>query len=174
MELKSSKAPPIDNFASINWASWKPDERATLVFVLNGDKILLIRKKRGLGAGKITGPGGRVDGEESLQDCAMRELREEVGLQAKSLSAHGDIAFQFADGYALHVFIFVTHETSGVAIETDEAQPHWFPIDNIPYDEMWEDDRYWMPQVLAGQSVSARFLFDGDAMLGKAVETRPS
>ena len=40
-------------FASISWADWTPTVRATLLFVWRDDALLLIRKKRGLGAGKI-------------------------------------------------------------------------------------------------------------------------
>jgi 8-oxo-dGTP diphosphatase len=49
----------------------------------------------------------------------------------------------------------------------------WMPIDAIPYDEMWADDRIWLPRVLAGEWVELRAVFDGDAMLEHHLETRP-
>lgn len=64
----------------IDWASWTPYERATLLFVICGGHILLIHKNRGLGAGKINGPGGRlVPGESPLQG-AVREVQEELNV----------------------------------------------------------------------------------------------
>ena len=44
--------------ADIDWNTWVPTDPATLVFVIRDRQMLLIRKKRGLGAGKINGPGG--------------------------------------------------------------------------------------------------------------------
>ncbi|MBT4161861.1 MAG: NUDIX hydrolase, partial [Gammaproteobacteria bacterium] len=47
--------------AAIDWENWEPEEVATLLFVVRDGRVLLIRKKRGLGAGKINGPGGRLE-----------------------------------------------------------------------------------------------------------------
>ena len=52
-------------FQDIDWTHWTPQEHATLLFVRQADRVLLIRKKRGLGARKINGPGGRLDDRES-------------------------------------------------------------------------------------------------------------
>ncbi|MEO1370466.1 MAG: NUDIX domain-containing protein, partial [Acidobacteriota bacterium] len=59
--------------AEIDWRRWRPTDRATLVFVIDGGRILLIRKKRGLGAGKVNGPGGRLEAGETPVQCAVRE-----------------------------------------------------------------------------------------------------
>ncbi len=60
-------------FDDIDWTRWIPKERATLLFVVRDGQILLIHKKRGLGAGKINGPGGRLDPGETPEICAVRE-----------------------------------------------------------------------------------------------------
>jgi 8-oxo-dGTP diphosphatase len=69
---------PSTRFENIDWTSWTPQERATLLFIRRDGLVLLIRKKRGLGAGKINGPGGRIDGEETPLQCAIREVEEEL------------------------------------------------------------------------------------------------
>ncbi len=51
------------------WENWEPRERATLCFVRRENEVLLIRKKRGLGAGKINGPGGRIEPGETPAEC---------------------------------------------------------------------------------------------------------
>ncbi|NBR49835.1 8-oxo-dGTP diphosphatase, partial [bacterium] len=122
------------------WNQWQPRERATLCFIFQGLEVLLIRKKRGLGAGKINAPGGRIEQGESPADCAIRETTEEVGLTPVSVSERGQLHFQFADGYSLHCTVFTATEYSGDLVETDEALPIWTPRDLIPYHEMWADD----------------------------------
>jgi GNAT superfamily N-acetyltransferase len=41
-------------------------------------------------------------------------------------------------------------------------QPAWFPLDNLPFDQMWADNGYWLPAVLSGLQVEASFSFQVD------------
>jgi 8-oxo-dGTP diphosphatase len=154
----------------IDWPNWKAVDPATLVFLRRENQVLLIRKKRGLGAGKINGPGGRFEPGETALECAIRETREEVGLTPHELDYRGDNRFQFVDGYSIHVHVFVSTSYSGQLRETEEAIPIWTPIDRIPYDEMWEDDRLWLPLALDGTRFSARYIFEGDRMIDHQLE----
>jgi 8-oxo-dGTP diphosphatase len=149
------------------WKTWEPRERATLCFLIQDGQILLIRKKRGLGAGKINGPGGRIEPGEEPHECAVRETSEEVGLTPLNVQNRGELHFQFADGYSLHCAVFVAHEFTGDLLETDEALPIWTPLDSIPYDEMWADDIHWLPGVIQGGTFRGYFHFDGETMLSK-------
>jgi len=147
------------------WKTWVPGERATLCFVIRDGQILLILKKRGLGAGKINGPGGRLEPGESAKEAAIRETEEELGVTPVGLVESGVLHFQFLDGYSLHCTVFTARDCLGEAIETDEAVPRWTPLDAIPYEEMWADDQYWLPGVIEGGHFEGYFHFDGEKML---------
>ena len=151
------------------WKQWKPQERATLCFVIRGDAILLILKKRGLGAGTINAPGGRLEPGESDHDAAVRETQEELKVTPLELKRRGDLHFQFTDGYALHCVVFFADDCLGDPTETDEAVPVWTPLTAIPYENMWEDDRHWLPGAISGQNFRGYFHFDGDKMLSNNV-----
>jgi 8-oxo-dGTP diphosphatase len=146
------------------WPPFVAQEQAVIAFARTDDSILLIYKKRGLGHGKVNGPGGRLESGETPVDAALRETSEEVGLALRNPREHATLQFRFTDGYCLEVFVFVTREWSGEVVETDEAEPLWTPISEIPYDRMWADDRIWLPHVLADRYVEGRFIFDGDTM----------
>lgn len=154
----------------IDWATWEPKERATLLFVIRDGQILLIRKKRGLGAGKINGPGGRLEPGETPMEAAVRETREELGVEVQSPLLRGELHFQFVDGYSLLCSVFTAPDCAGEAIETPEAVPLWTPLDAIPYHEMWEDDARWLPGVLEGKNFRGFFVFEHDKMLSHRVD----
>ena len=152
--------------------AWEPVDRAVLLFVIQGDRILLIHKKRGLGAGKINGPGGRIEPGESPLEAAIRETEEELLIRPGAVHQAGELRFQFLDGYSLHCTVFTADGFEGTPTETGEAVPHWFPLEAIPYDRMWADDRIWIPLMLAGKPFHGKFLFDGDTMLGQEMTLR--
>jgi 8-oxo-dGTP diphosphatase len=155
--------------ADVDWARWT-GVLCTLVFVVRGGEVLLIRKKRGLGAGKVNGPGGRFEPDESPLACAVREVREEVCAVPRGLSWCGRNRFHFTDGYATDVHVFRASALDGEPAATAEADPFWSPIEKVPYAEMWADDSLWLPHVFAGRRFSGRFLFEGDALLDWALE----
>lgn len=147
-----------------------PVIRANLCFVRNGDELLLIRKKRGLGAGKINGPGGKVEPGETPLESAIRETFEELGVTPLDPQQIGELWFEFRDGLRLHCTVFLARRFQGEARETEEAIPRWTHIDAMPYDEMWEDDRHWLPLLISDQRFRGRFTFEGERMLEKQVE----
>ncbi len=151
--------------AVVPWPDWTPRERATLCFIVTGGQVMLIHKKRGLGGGKINAPGGRLEPGETLAEGAVRETMEETGVRPLALAQAGEISFQFLDGYSLHCTVFIARGHEGTPVETEEAAPFWCSVDAVPYDGMWEDDRHWVPLLLAGERFAGYFVFDGERML---------
>jgi len=140
-----------------------PDLRqATIVFLVKGDEILLAMKKRGFGKGKWNGAGGKKNEDESIEEAARRELMEEVGVKAKDVEKVGEIDFYFDNKpeWSQKVIVFLAKEWEGEPIESEEMAPKWFKFNEIPYDQMWDDDRDWLPLVLDGKIIEAGYLFD--------------
>ena len=153
----------------MDWTRWKPSERANLCFIVKNGRVLLIRKKRGLGAGKINAPGGKMELGETALQAAIRETQEEVGVTPLHLEERGLLRFQFVDGYSLSCIVFLATDLEGEPISTDEADPIWVDLGAVPYHEMWADDKEWLPTVLSGGTFTGSFLFDGEQMLEKEV-----
>lgn len=148
----------------VDGANWRPREEGTLCFVIQDGQILLIEKKRGLGAGKVNGPGGRIEKRETAEQAAIRETQEEVGITPTGVQWAGELRFQFRDGYSLHCTVYRASGWEGELMETAEAKPFWVRTDQIPYDRMWADDEQWMPRLLSGEKFRGWFEFDGDRM----------
>jgi 8-oxo-dGTP diphosphatase len=160
--------------SQIDWPQWSPTERATLLFVLENGHILLINKKTGLGAGKVNGPGGRIDPGETAMEGAIREVQEELCVTPTGVRRAGELSFQFVDGYSLHGTVFTASGFQGQLCETREAAPLWTPVGEIPYQRMWADDALWLPMLLEGRGFSGFFIFDGDTMLDWRVDEIPA
>ena len=156
---------PSEPASMIDWGAWRPTQTATLMVVVQGARVLLIHKKRGLGAGKINAPGGRIEPGETPREAALRETREEVGLEAIDPRPAGCLEFAFVDGLGIRCHVFHAKQFCGTPIETPEAIPFWCKLDALPYDQMWADDRLWFPLLLAGRPFHGQFVFDGDKML---------
>jgi len=155
----------VKSLADVDWSDWQATDPATLVFVIRDGKILLIDKKTGFGKGKVNGPGGKLEDGESPERCAIRECHEELGIRIETLRYCGQHRFQFVDGYSLLVWVYSAEDFTGVPTETAEARPLWVPLDEIPYERMWEDDHLWLPMLIRGERFQGRWLFDGDRML---------
>jgi 8-oxo-dGTP diphosphatase len=96
-------------------------------------------------------------------------VKEELLITPLRLEAMGELHFDFVDGLRLHCTVYRGEGFTGTPTETREAKPEWFRFTEIPYDRMWADDRYWLPQMLAGRRFRAWFRFDGEAMLSREV-----
>lgn len=158
----------VENIRALNdvdWAHWQPRERATLLFVIRNGKMLLIHKKKGLGAGKINGPGGRIEPGENPQEAAVREVQEELLVTPIGVRQVGELMFQFTDGFSIHGYVFTAQDCDGEPQETEEATPLWVSVSDIPYHQMWADDRLWIPWMLRGEKFIGRFIFQDDTML---------
>lgn len=164
----------MKQLSDIEWKDWQAKDPATLVFVIQDGKILLIDKKTGFGKGKVNGPGGKIEAGESPEACAIRECQEELGITVLNPKFCGQHRFQFVDGYSLLVWVYSSLAFEGVPTETEEARPLWVAVDEIPYAKMWEDDHLWLPMVLRGEKFQGRWLFDGDKMLDYELLSEPA
>lgn len=134
----------------------------TLCMVHQSPRILLGMKKRGFGAGRWNGFGGKLNEGETIAQALMREVEEEVGIVPEGPEEVGVIDFRFRHKPAeiLEVHIFRTTSFTGEPTESEEMKPQWFDESAIPFDEMWSDDRHWLPLFLAGKRFKGEFLFD--------------
>lgn len=151
--------------------------KAVLLFFIRGDQILLCRKARGFGEGYWNGVGGKCEPGETLEQTVVRESLEEISATPISFSkvAHNQFIFdENDDSKNWDVHVYVCREWGGEFTESDElVEPTWFAFNDIPYSDMWEDDQYWLPQVLDGKFTQSTFWFGGSHnIIKKQVKTR--
>jgi 8-oxo-dGTP pyrophosphatase MutT (NUDIX family) len=142
--------------------------QATLCFLIKenqSDKeLLLAMKKRGFGVGKWNGVGGKLEpekGDKDIREAAIRETKEEIGVQIEELEKAAVLNFYFPYNrtWDQEVHVFLAKNWIGEPKESEEMLPKWFRDKEIPFEEMWDDDKFWLPHILKGKKLKADFIF---------------
>lgn len=153
----------------------KPSKELTLVFLRRGSELLLAMKKRGFGEGRWNGVGGKLEAGETVEQALVRETQEEINVTLESYHKVAYIEFdEMYKGIAttMNVHVYIADKWLGEPSESEEMRPQWFSVDTLPYADMWPDDEYWLPLVLAGKKVRAQFtLDDSDTIVSHEVTT---
>lgn len=140
----------------------------TVIFLVKDDNVLLGYKKSGFGKGYYLGIGGKVEENETVEEGALREFEEEVGVKIKlsALKKMAVLDFYFShipdESWNQQVHAYIVTDWEGEPKETEEIKPVWFNKDRLPLEEMWDDAKYWIPNILNGQVVYKEFLFDSN------------
>lgn len=143
----------------------------TLCIPVRKGQVLLGMKKRGFGAGKWNGFGGKLEPGETIEVAAKREVLEECGVTIQGMEEVGihEFVFQEKPDEILEVHVFRVTRYAGDPVETEEMRPQWFGEKELPFDAMWEDDQYWLPLFLSGKKFRGKFLFDKDGKVKEQV-----
>lgn len=144
----------------------------TLCILKRGEnEILLAMKKRGFGVNKWNGVGGKFDSEKdkNIFDAAKRETKEEIGVELVDAEEVGVLRFRFPykNEWDQDVHLYLASKWNGEPEESEEMKPHWFNVKDIPYQSMWDDDKYWLPHILSGKKIDADFVFKEGEIIEK-------
>lgn len=135
----------------------------TLLLIVKDEKILLARKKRGFGEGKLNGVGGKKQEDETIDETMVRETVEEIGVVPKDFVKMAIVDFdEFVKGKRsdVEMHIYIASEFEGEIKESEEMCPEWFNLNEIPYNQMFADDSFWLPEILKGNKMTGKFVYD--------------
>lgn len=145
-------------------------KQTTLAIVFDTDKnIILCMKKRGFWAGLYNGAWGKVEAWETIIAWARRELFEETSIDVAETDMNyvGVLHFYFEANpdWNQDVSLFTVYDYAWDFEESEEMKPERFAIKDIPFNKMWEDDKIWLPRVVALENVEYDFIFDADGKI---------
>lgn len=108
----------------------------TMVMVYQGDQILVLDRQKADWPG-ITFPGGKVEPRESFVEAAIREVKEETGLDVQHLKLCGLKQWKSHERYL--VVFFKTDQFSGELQSSDEGEVFWIPRKDLAQYELAND-----------------------------------
>lgn len=145
---------------------------ATLCYLKQDGKTLMLhrnKKATDMHAGKWNGLGGKLEPGESPEQCVIREVREESGLEIRNPRYHGLLLFADFQGEDWYVWVFTAREFSGQMTESAEGRLAWIPDEEILLLPLWPSDRVFLPWLEQDSIFSARFQYRGEQLLGHEV-----
>ena len=158
---------------------------ATLIYLVFESQVLLLYRNKKLNdfhQGKYVGVGGRVEPGETPLECVIREVKEETGytLTSKEIDYRGYIYFDEINRDKVNedlpafnwlVFIYSAQVKHKRYFNNSEGDLVWIKIDQIPYDKMWQGDRFFTPKILETSDVfEGKFLYNGEKIVRWTME----
>ena len=133
------------------------------------------KKKDDMHRGFWVAPGGKREPNESVPDCARRELLEETGLTAKTLKFLGFLHFPQAGnspfGGEWVDFVFLcTRFTGSLLPSSSEGTLRWIPEKELMSLPMWEGDRIFTPYVLQGKRFDISLIYENERLVSYSVK----
>jgi 8-oxo-dGTP diphosphatase len=145
---------------------------ATLCYLRQDGRTLMIhRVKRAddIHAGKWNGLGGKFEPGESPEECVIREVREESGLEIQAPRLRGLLMFPGFKGDHWYVFVFTAEQFSGEMRENEEGYLDWIPDADLLSLPLWPSDPIFLPWLHEDRFFSAKFTYEGDDLKGYEV-----
>ncbi|PLX28041.1 8-oxo-dGTP diphosphatase [Candidatus Parcubacteria bacterium] len=146
-----------------NEKKYKFQYTVNICYIINEKgEVLLQQKARGFGKGNWNGPGGKVEPDETIEDSVRREIKEETDLELGKIKKIAELEFVFMDQNNInnYCYVFICKDFRGKERNTGEGKLKWFKKEEIPYEEMWDDDKYWLNDALNGKFIKKRFCFE--------------
>lgn len=136
----------------------------TLVYLKQNGKTLMlhrVKKEQDFHEGKWNGLGGKLDPGETPEECAIREVKEESGLDLKALKLRGIITFPLFDQVDdWYVYLFTSTEFSGDLIDSPEGDLEWIDNDKLLDLNLWEGDYIFLKWIEQERFFSGKFVYE--------------
>ena len=147
----------------------------TLCYIENNDCYLRLhrtKKKKDVNKDKWIGVGGHAEGNETPQECLLREVKEETGLLLTSYKFRGLITFISDEYEAEMMCLFTADGYTGELITCDEGELEWVKKSDVPQLPTWEGDAQFLKLLLEDEKrfFAMKLRYEGERLVEKSVE----
>ena len=146
---------------------------STCIYLIDHGKWLLMyrnRKPDDINEGKWIGVGGKSLPGETPEECAIREFREETGMEPMELKLAGTVDFCYDTREMERIFVFLCYGASGELKECEEGTLAWIDEDAVLDLPLWEGDKLFLKKIInrEGMPFHMTLFYDDKGNLLKA------
>ncbi len=142
---------------------------ATLCYLKKDGQTLMIhriKKVNDIHQGKWNGLGGKLNPGETPEECVIREVREESGLEIVKPSLKGFLTFPlFAKDEDWYAFVYVAREFSGDLIDSAEGTLKWIDDEHLLELDLWAGDYIFLPWLEGSGFFSGKFVYQSGQLI---------
>lgn len=137
--------------------------KTTLCYIEKDNEYLMLyrnKKQNDDNEGKWLGIGGKIEPGESPDDCCVREVMEETGIQLNSFHFYGVIQFRATTYEDEDMYLYSSSDfiLPQELPECDEGELKWIPRTELMSLPMWEGDKAFLQKILDGKKKIAMTL----------------
>lgn len=127
-------------------------KQTTLCYIDDGTRYLMlhrVKKKNDASHGKWIGVGGKCEADESPDECMLREVKEETGLEITRWHYRGIVTFISNTWPNEYMHLFTASEWQGnIDMDCNEGDLAWIAKDKLMDLKLWEGDRIFLRLLL--------------------------
>ena len=147
-------------------------KQTTICYIDNGDSYLMlhrVKKANDASHGKWIGVGGKCEADESPDECMLREVKEETGLDITAWHYRGIVTF-ISDTWPneyMHLFTATAWRGEPDMSIDDEGTLAWIPKKELMDLNLWEGDRIFLRLLLNETTpfFSLKLVYEQDEMV---------
>lgn len=147
----------------------------TLCYIEKDNRYLMlhrVKKENDVNRDKWIGVGGKLEEQETPEECLLREVKEETGLTLTKYRYRGLLTFIYEDMETEYIYLFTATEYTGELTECDEGMLEWVEKTKINELPIWEGDKIFF-DILENEEVrffSLKLKYQGDRLVESSVK----
>lgn len=153
-------------------------KQTTLCYLERDGKYLMLHrtvKPNDPSHNKWIGVGGKCEGDESPDECMVREVKEETGLTIENWQYRGIVTFVSDEWPSEYMHLFTADSWSGEMTPCNEGSLQWIDKERIFNLQLWEGDRIFLRMIMNPNQpfFSLKFTYKGDILSSAQLNGKP-
>ena len=153
-------------------------KQTTLCYLEQDDKYLMlhrVKKANDASHDKWIGVGGKCEADESPDECMIREVKEETGLDILEWRYRGIVTFISDVWPCEYMHLFTASRWCGEEIACDEGELAWIEKQRLFDLTLWEGDKIFLRLLMNPEQpfFSLKLVYQGDDLVGAKLDGRP-
>ena len=142
-------------------------KKTTCIYLEQDNKYLMLhrnKKEKDINKDKWIGVGGHVENNETVDECVIREVKEETNLDLISFRLCGEVLFVL-NGYSELMYVYTSDNFKGEIKDCNEGTLEWIEKEKVLDLPIWEGDRLIFKEINNGNYFKLKLVYENDNLV---------